>query len=231
MRPVTRGVCPLDGNGDPKTYSKYANARGDLIERLGQYCSYCGQRLGASLAVEHVQPKALYPHLRLEWTNFLLACTNCNSTKGSLDVQMDDYYWPHIDNTFLAFEYSLGGYIATAPALTDSQTTRAEAMIELTGLNKTPENAPAASDRRWLNRSETWDLAVRSKGRLSACDDLSMKELVTELAVAQGFWSVWMTVFHDDTDMLQRLIDAFPGTCTDCFDADCNPIERNPNGL
>ena len=142
MRPVIRGVRPIDDNGDTKTYSEYGKARGDLIERLGQYCSYCGTRLNTSLAVEHVRPKALHPNLRLEWTNFLLACTNCNSTKGSEDVQMVDYFWPDIDNTFLAFEYSLGGYITVAPALAASQTTRAQATIELTGWTRLRRTIP-----------------------------------------------------------------------------------------
>jgi hypothetical protein len=45
-------------------------------------------RLEASLAVEHVLPKKpegvteIIKSRELDWENFLLACTNCNSTKG-----------------------------------------------------------------------------------------------------------------------------------------------------
>jgi len=40
-----------------------------------------------------------------------------------------------------------------------------------------------------------------------------------------------MTVFQGDTDMLNRLIDAFPGTRdSGCFDADqASPISPAPN--
>ncbi|MEP7375997.1 MAG: HNH endonuclease [Chitinophagaceae bacterium] len=82
MRPVARGPRPKDLSGNDVTFTSYGNARGALIERMGQYCSYCNQKLPASLAVEHVQPKDPVPALELEWTNFLLGCTNCNSAKA-----------------------------------------------------------------------------------------------------------------------------------------------------
>lgn len=91
MRPVTRGPRPLNPDGTPKTYATYGAARRDLIECMGQYCSYCNQKLPASLAIEHVQPKALVPALRLEWDNFLLGCTNCNSTKSDNPVDLRDF--------------------------------------------------------------------------------------------------------------------------------------------
>jgi hypothetical protein len=46
---------------------------------------------------------------------------------------------------------------------------------------------------------------------------------------SDGFFSIWMEVFKDDVDMRQRLIDAFPGTASDCFDAHCKAIAR-PGG-
>ncbi|BAZ83207.1 hypothetical protein PN497_01795 [Sphaerospermopsis kisseleviana CS-549] len=38
-----------------------------------------------------------------------------------------------------------------------------------------------------------------------------------------------MTVFKDDPDMLNRLINAFPGTSGDCFDHEGKAIHR-PKG-
>lgn len=58
MRPIDRGMCPKDITGNIKKFSKYQDARGDLIDKLGEYCSYCEMQLDASLAVEHVQPKS-----------------------------------------------------------------------------------------------------------------------------------------------------------------------------
>ena len=97
MRPVARGTHPTDAAGNKKAWTEYSQSRGDLIDRIGEYCSFCEMHLDASLAVEHIQPKSLYPNLALEWDNFLLACTNCNSTKGDRDIKLNDYFWPHLD--------------------------------------------------------------------------------------------------------------------------------------
>src|SRR5664280_2710916 len=117
MRPIERGPRPLDENGDPKIYTDYSYARRDLIDRMGQYCSYCNQRLPASLAVEHIQPKDPVPVLKLEWTNFLLGCTNCNSTKGATPIMLNDYLWPDIHNTHLAYIYKDDGTVDINPLL------------------------------------------------------------------------------------------------------------------
>lgn len=61
----------------------YGLARGDLITNIGQYCSYCEMPLAASLAVEHMLPKAGFPLVALSWTNFLLACSVCNAYKNA----------------------------------------------------------------------------------------------------------------------------------------------------
>ena len=42
MRPVDRGECPIEDDGSLRTYSTYAKARRDLIDRMGQYCSLFG---------------------------------------------------------------------------------------------------------------------------------------------------------------------------------------------
>jgi hypothetical protein len=48
MRPIDRGSCPTDAAGIPKLFRKYQDARGDLITRIGEYCSFCETPLGAS---------------------------------------------------------------------------------------------------------------------------------------------------------------------------------------
>jgi uncharacterized protein (TIGR02646 family) len=236
MRPVDRGNTPLDLAGQPKIYRRYQQARDDLIDRLGEYCCYCGMELDSSLAVEHVKPKKLHPDLELSWENFLLGCTNCNSIKGAKEVDLDDFYWPDRDNTMLAFEFLEGGVVRPHPDLTPQQRARAEATIKLTGLDRVPGNDPEAKDRRWRNRREAWDMAVESLNDLRQIEDQQASEsppvrrITARLAYANGFWSVWMTVFRDDADMRQRLIEIFPGTCSDCFDDDFNPVHR-PNGV
>ncbi len=225
MRPVSRGSRPKDKQGNDIQFTVYADARGALINRMGEYCSYCEMHLDASLAVEHVQPKrppgsATVDIARaLDWDNFLLACANCNSTKDNKDVDLGEYLWPDRDNTFLALKYSEGGIVSPSPRLNDMVKSKAENIIRLTGLDKRPLNDPKASDRRWINRREAWDMAIESKKSLAKCDMPEMRELIVLLAKAKGYWSVWMTVFAGDADMLKRFIDAFPGTCHNCFDA------------
>ena len=48
MRPIERGEIPTDAQGQPKVFRQYKHARRDLIDRLGEYCSYCEMHLGLS---------------------------------------------------------------------------------------------------------------------------------------------------------------------------------------
>ena len=100
MRPVERGPAP-------RAFTDYQDARDPLIQRIGDYCSYCENALHSGVHVEHVQPKSLSPEAELDWANFLLACEYCNSTKGHTAIQIDQYFWPDCDNTFRAFDYEL----------------------------------------------------------------------------------------------------------------------------
>ncbi len=55
-----------------------------------------------------------------------------------------------------------------------------------------------------------------------------MRETIADLAAGHAYWSVWMTVFEDDADMLKRFIDACSGTDTNSFDKNNSyiPIPR-----
>ena len=231
MRPIERGEVPVDEDGNPKEFSKYIDARGDLIERIGEYCCYCEMHLDASLAVEHVKPKKHNPGLELRWDNFLLGCTNCNSIKGSEDIDLDDYYWPDRDNTALALEYGEGGTVRANPALSPEEQERAERTIKLTGQDRRPGKNAAATDRRWVNRYTAWNMAVDSLEDLRQADCPALRRQIARTVQTNGFWSVWMTVFRDDPNMLHRFIEAFPNTSRDCFDEDdgCKKVRR-PGG-
>ncbi len=230
MRPIERGNPPLDEEGNEKTYSRYQNARGDLINNLGQYCSYCETRLNASLAVEHVQPKDLKPELELEWSNFLLGCTNCNSTKSVKSIKLEDYFWADTHNTFIPFVYLESGIVTINGELTDLEKIKTANMIELVGLDKTPTKQDE-SDRRWTNRKEVWEVANRT---LTNLNDLSNDirrlfiELLVDAAKGYGFWSIWMHVFEEHNDVKIALIKGFKGTHEACFDENDHykPIKR-----
>ena len=75
MRPIDRGPAP-------RAYAEYGDSIGDLVDRLGRYCSYCERRLPTHLAVEHMAPKSLHEGRELDWCNFLLGCVNCNLSKA-----------------------------------------------------------------------------------------------------------------------------------------------------
>jgi uncharacterized protein (TIGR02646 family) len=131
MRPVDRGPLPTDGNGNSKVYAEHADARADLFGAMGRYCSFCERPIKAGLAVEHVQCQKHFPQLEREWTNFLLACVNCNSTKGAKKISRKGIFLPDQDNTFLALTYSTGGKVRTTTSLTSPQKSKATKLIQL----------------------------------------------------------------------------------------------------
>jgi uncharacterized protein (TIGR02646 family) len=228
MRPVSRGDCPSDA-GRPRIFKDYDEAREELITRLGAYCSYCEMR-HPTLAVEHIRSKSQHAALRISWNNFLLACTSCNSIKGHRKLRLRDYYWPDRDNTARAFTYLPGGKISLAQGLTKGQQESAKRTMELTGFHRDPSTDPPASekDRRWIERLQAWQVATRTRKLLEDNDSQEARDLAMNTAVCQGFWSVWMSVFHDDESMRCRLIVEFSGTAQDCFRLD--RARRRPGG-
>ena len=229
MRPVVRGVWPQDEQGKEIQFSEYTEARGRLIDRLGEYCSYCEMHLDAGLAVEHAQPKKprgsneTDKNRLLDWDNFLLACTNCNSTKGNKEIDLDGYLWPDRDNTYRALKYGEGGTVT--PALEGDIGEKAQNIIRLVGLDKYPslDKDPKASDRRWMNRRYAWDGAKLCKSILDKAkgekDIRDKRKLIVGWAKAKGYWSIWMTVFAEDEKMLELFVKNFKGVCADCFDS------------
>jgi uncharacterized protein (TIGR02646 family) len=241
MRPVVRGASPQAGDFDD-----YKNAKPDLVSCLGRYCSYCERPIATNLAVEHIQPKSLPAYIALEgkWKNFLLACVNCNSCKLAKDVVLAEVFLPDRDNTFHAFNYRQDGRVVpSAAAIAAGLSEIADRTLALTGLDKSSEKTPDANGKqvaldRVSQRMEVWAKA------LEACHDvrtahpasaIMVRDYVVKLAQAEGFFSIWMTVFQGDIDMLNRLIDAFPGTrASGCFDpVTAAPITPapNPDGL
>ena len=90
----------------------------------------------------------------------------------------------------------------------------------MVGLDKTPSDGGAESDRRWKNRREAWDIAAMAKRDLETENTPTLRKWIVQNAVSKGYWSVWMTIFQDDPDMRSRLIQAFIGTSIDCFDSE-----------
>lgn len=227
MRPVERGAAP-------KVYTNYQDAGPDLQARLGDYCSYCERQIETNLAVEHVQPKDLQPALRNMWTNFLLGCVHCNSSKGAQPVSIPNFLWPDLDNTLRAFEYGPGGLVKSSAILAPAMSAKADALIQLTGLDKDPGNPtpgrrPTESDKRWLKRKEAWQKAERCKEILAKQDTPETRELIVEVAKGKGMFSIYWVQFSNDADMRKRLREAFIGTAYTCFDPTEN-VQPRPGG-
>jgi hypothetical protein len=180
--------------------------------------------------VEHVRPKSVHADLRLDWDNFLLACPHCNSIKAAEDVDIDDYSWPDTDNPLLLLAYGPEAMVHAKPGLEDSSHQRAVRTIELVGLDRIPGAAspPSPRDRRWRYRQEAWRKARQARIRLRQADTPQLRETIIELAVSDGYWSVWYAAFAGDENLRRRLIEATRqlGTCVRCFDDHGEPVTR-----
>jgi hypothetical protein len=224
-----RGVSPQQND-----FANYRDAFGPLQGRLGPYCSFCERRIVTQLAVEHIQPKDpdRYPELEGSWDNYLLACVNCNSTKGRKDVRLELIYLPDRDNTLAAFTYLPDGSIRPAQA----GDRIAADTLALTGLDKSvrhvfDENGRLIAADRINQRMEAWLTARRAKDRLRSNPNADLEDTIVELATKDGFFSVWMTVFANMPDMRRRFIEAFPGTASDCFNANLDHVSPRPGNV
>ena len=242
MRPVFRGPVPVKANGQPKTVSKYAQWRADLLTRMGKYCSYCNMRLNDSPQVEHVAPKSKGPSTRLlDWNNMLLACGPCNRAKSDTDCPVTTHLLPDYHNTHLAFSWQVVAHperpgelaciIVPKNTLTPAALAKAQATIGLCQLDRIT-NDPTASDLRWQTRLEalvaaqevrlSWNqIALADPGLLP-----SIVLLVQHAALAYGFFSIWFDVFHDVPVVKAMLLNSFPNTERSCFPApQFNPVQ------
>ncbi|MFZ3172180.1 MAG: HNH endonuclease signature motif containing protein [Carboxydocellales bacterium] len=228
MRPVDKGASPYD------RINHYTDAQPYLENRIGIYCSYCELPLRHTPHVEHKESKNSGGALT-DWKNLLFSCVYCNSRKLEKIKagQANLCIWPDNDNTFMAYNYENG-----MPTLNDSylsqlgQATydKAKKLFDIVMLDNVPSN-PKDKDRRWKNRVEAYSIA---KDLLS--DWIVMKETeykdktiksIKNNAIYSGFFSVWMTVFKDEVEIKNKLIDVFIGAAKNCFDANGNPIRRN----
>lgn len=230
MRPVNRGAAPA-------LYARYENAKQDLVNRVGSYCSYCERRIPTLLAVEHIQPKGLaqYAHLECEWTNFLLACVNCNSAKSDTAVECDALLLPDRDNTFAAFVYDELGTVAPNPTVGPAVGTLAMTLCDMTALNRMDhpnwdEAIAFSALERVGQRVQAWLQAKEARVDFDAGGVLPRR--IASEAAATGFFSIWMAAFEGIPDVRQAIIAAFPNTSDDCFDAATATVSPRPaNGL
>ncbi len=227
MRPVRKGKSPRAGD-----FKDYKKAKPHLVQRIGPYCSYCERYVTNSLAVEHILPQDHRPELEGCWDNFILSCTNCNSHKGSENISTTDYLFPDRDNTFAALEYQEdGSVVASKYAVKTGAKSIADKTIELTGQNKASKDDKTCATSRKILRMNKWLVIKDWKQTIDQNPSIqAMRERAIDTAREVGHFSIWMKIFATDTDMRNRLIDAFPGTReSGCFDNEGQVVSPAPN--
>ncbi|MEL0638538.1 HNH endonuclease [Marinomonas sp. TI.3.20] len=219
MRPVRKGSSPVNGD-----FNKYEDAKPDLVSRLGLYCSYCERPIKTLLAIEHIEPKGTNKTLEKVWSNFLLACVNCNSCKGSTPVNLQDILLPDRDNTFLAYEYGYDGEVSPSSTLNVQQSTSAKNTLTLVGLDKSVQAYRDSNDQlvaldRPSQRMEAIGIAQESLSLYQSLPLNQMIESIVKTALSTGYFSIWMKVFDQVPAAKQRFIESFKGTGdSGCFD-------------
>jgi hypothetical protein len=227
MRPVNKGESPYVLIHD------YSDALPFLEKRIGLYCSYCEFRIDHVPEVEHISAKSKGGDLTA-WSNLLLGCKYCNARKGTVGtpINVNDYLWPDTDNTAVAFLYEGGVPSINRSALStiDSRgdmERRAKNTFDMVKLDNIPKKGD--KDRRFSRRNEVYEIAQNSlKKWMAAKGDASetardLRETTIWLAGQTGFFSIWRTVFADEPEFLNALIEAFPGTNRACFDENGKP--------
>lgn len=225
MRPVKKWNWPSDLPGVKKVYSPYRIAINDLGTNLGDYCSYCGMQVYIiSLEVEHVDDKHNNPARIEDWDNFLLACKNCNTIKGTKPINYNAMVFPHIHNTYKIIQYLTDGVIEVNTTFPNQIQIKIQNTINLVGLDRLPGHLDYSDkDKRWEYRMKVWRLANKY---LQEFESNSIKIVtIIDLAVTNGFWGVWMQVFENHDEVLTELIQNFQETFVDCRTTNIN---RNP---
>lgn len=222
MRPVNKGESPY------QTITDYKKALPYLEKRIGSYCSYCEMPIFHVPEVEHMVSKSKGGDVTA-WSNLLLGCKYCNSRKSTetTPLNVEEYLWPDTDNTALVFSYEEGVPQIDGEKLlkvdpTGTAYRKADNLFSLVKLNQTPDKNE--KDKRWLRRNEAWQTAKDSleswKNIKSAPAEYRnvYKWQMLQTAIYGGFFSVWMSVFADESEILLELIENFPGTQKRFFD-------------
>ena len=189
MRPVDKGVAP-------RVYRDYGEARHDLAEIIGYYCSYCEMKVYNSIEIEHILPRNR-GGAPVDWSNFLLSCKYCNTIKSDHNANLENYVWPDLDNTDLVFDYSEADVIKAKVDITQNIRILAENTINLMGLNRIPGGArePTEADTRWRSREEVWTMAKKSFSNWNQAKIPPMASQIAASALTSGHYSIWIEIF------------------------------------
>ena len=144
--------------------------------------------------------------------------------KGDKNVVFEDIHLPHRNNTYLSLVYKEAGVVIPNPKLEGKSLANAEALISLVGLDKEDLD----TDGRCGMRREVWEKAIMYLNDYEN-GEIKLRHLIDYIKVS-GCWSIWFTVFSGHDEVRKALIEEFPGTAKECFDANNHyePVNRNP---
>jgi 5-methylcytosine-specific restriction endonuclease McrA len=67
---------------------EWLRLRYEVLQKHGARCQCCGATRadGIQVHVDHIRPRAFFPHLALEESNLQVLCERCNLGKGTRDA-------------------------------------------------------------------------------------------------------------------------------------------------
>lgn len=220
----------------------HKNAKPGLIDAMGEFCAYCERQVDAAdLDVEHIKPQKAHGKLSLVWSNFLLACSSCNTYKRHYQGAnrqvgiIKNQAWPHLDNTFSAYTYDQHGRITVSTSLASvPQQEMARRTLEMAGLDKTP--AVDASYKALgliyditSRREKAWKKAQIALITYRQNQTNEQRQSILNQAEETGFFSIWMHIFAAYPDVKNSLISIFKAVPS-CFDHQGNQVTPRAPG-
>lgn len=221
MRPVNRGNIPKQEDGvTDKVYTSYKQAKDDLRNILGSFCSYCEMNIDNQPDIEHVSPKSKNTELENEWDNFLLACKSCNTIKNNNNENRGGYVFPDTHNTSFLYEYSIDG-VSVKDDLPDDIKSLATATFNLVQLDRKLDTSDRLDDRK-VARNNSWEKAQEAfKDFIELSDNDAMIRQTARSC--NGFFSMWIQIFKDYPKVKKAILENINGTEMRCYDATFNP--------
>ncbi len=248
MRPITLQPTPKDKDGNKITVNTYQDWRDDLLKAYGPHCAYCNIRIsGGPKPVDHIVAQVNSEVDPLDFSNLVLACSNCNTYKSDKEYNHTNHYLPTYHNTHIIFEYTVRFHsiytkrAACIPVpstqLDEVQKAKAQTVIRIFKLDQVEREAgddDAHRDDRWLNRHLVYEAAQHQKRLWNVLTEenqrLAYIDCLKQTVNANGFFSIWYKEFEDIPRLLQVILEAFPNTALEAFDSQNGhlPIDR-PN--
>ncbi|WP_290790923.1 hypothetical protein [Flavihumibacter sp. UBA7668] len=136
---------------------------------------------------------------------------------------------PHENNLINYIEITGGGLVQIKAGVGGNDLTRAQAFIDLVGLDRVPGHVNYSDkDDRWDNRLKVADIAQRQFNKYTSAVPSTDIETIVDLARTTGYFSIWYYQFIGHDEIIGALLNGinvggnplqpFPGSHTGSFD-------------